>query len=46
MVTRTEVKEPPPIVTEDTLLNEAMECPTDRDLDTRPAQAHNRGGGV
>ncbi len=36
MVTRTEVKEPLPIVTEDTLLNEAMECPTDRDVDTRP----------
>jgi len=36
MVTRTKPQEPLPIVSEDTLLNEAMECPTDRDLDTRP----------
>jgi len=36
MVTRTKPREPLPIVSEDTLLNEAMECPTDRDLDTRP----------
>ena len=36
MVTRTRVREPLPIISEDTVLNEAMECPTDRDLDTRP----------
>jgi len=36
MVTRTKPRQPLPIVSEDTLLNEAMECPTDRDLDTRP----------
>ena len=36
MVTRTKPRQPLPIVSEETLLNEAMECPTDRDLDTRP----------
>ena len=36
MVTRTKLQEPLPIVSEDTVLNEAMECPTNRDLDTRP----------
>jgi quinolinate synthase len=36
MVIKTKSLEPLPIVSEDTVLNEAMECPTDRDLDTRP----------
>ena len=36
MVIKTKPLEPLPIVSEDTVLNEAMECPTDRDLDTRP----------
>jgi len=36
MVPKTEVKQPLPVVTEETLLDEAMECPTDRPLDTRP----------
>jgi quinolinate synthase len=34
--TKTETTQPAPVVTEDALLNEAMECPTDRPLDTRP----------
>jgi len=36
MVTRTKIREPLPIVSEGTVLNEAMECPTDRSLDTQP----------
>src|SRR4030067_2378826 len=36
MAPRTETREPLPTVTEDTLLNEAMQCPTDRPLDTGP----------
>ncbi len=34
MVTKT--AEPLPLISEETLLNEAMECPADRALDTRP----------
>ena len=36
MAPRTETKQALPTLTEDTLLNEAMQCPTDRPLDTRP----------
>ena len=36
MTPKTEVKEPLPLVTDETLLDEAMQCPTDRSLDTRP----------
>jgi len=36
MATRTKTREPLPLVTEESLLNEAMECPTDRSLETRP----------
>jgi len=36
MATRTKTREPLPLVTEETLLNEAMECPTNRSLETRP----------
>jgi len=36
MVTKAKARQPLPLVTEETLLNEAMECPTDRPLDTRP----------
>ncbi|MCH7998891.1 MAG: quinolinate synthase NadA [Chloroflexi bacterium] len=36
MVIKTKPLEPLPVISEDTVLNEAMECPTDRDLDTRP----------
>ncbi len=36
MATRTKTREPLPLVTEETLLNEAMECPTGRSLETRP----------
>src|SRR3989304_3112551 len=36
MVTKAETPRPLHLVTEETLLNEAMECPTDRPLDTRP----------
>src|SRR3989304_2424529 len=36
MATRTKTREPLPLVTEESLLNEAMECPTNRSLETRP----------
>src|SRR3989304_7928434 len=36
MATKTKAREQPPLVTEESLLNEAMECPTDRSLETRP----------
>jgi len=36
MATRTTTREPLPLVTEESLLNEAMECPADRSLDTKP----------
>jgi len=36
MATRTKTREPLPLVTEETLLNEAMECPAGRSLDTKP----------
>src|SRR3989304_2291381 len=36
MATRTKTREPLPLVTEESLLNEAMECPTDRSLETNP----------
>src|SRR3990172_5291576 len=36
MATRTKTRELLPLVTEETLLNEAMECPTNRSLETRP----------
>ena len=36
MATKTKTREPLPLVTEESLLNEAMECPTDRSLETRP----------
>ena len=36
MATKTKTREPLPLVTEESLLNEAMECPTDRSLETNP----------
>ena len=36
MATRTKIREPLPRVTEESLLNEAMECPADRSLETNP----------
>jgi len=36
MVTKTKARQPLALISEDTVLNEAMECPTDRDLNTRP----------
>src|SRR3990172_12025588 len=36
MATKMKTRQPRPLVTEDTLLNEAMECPTDRSLETSP----------
>jgi len=36
MATKTKTREQLPLVTEETLLNEAMECPTNRSLETRP----------
>src|SRR3989304_9677769 len=36
MATKTKAREQLPLVTEESLLNEAMECPTDRSLETRP----------
>jgi quinolinate synthase len=36
MVTKAQAREPITLISEDTVLNEAMECPVDRDLDTRP----------
>ena len=36
MTLKPEVTEPLPLVTEETRLNEAMQCPSDRSLETRP----------
>ena len=36
MALKPEVTEPLPIITDQTLLDEAMQCPTDRPLETRP----------
>src|SRR3972149_813259 len=45
MATRTKTRELLPLVTEETLLNEAMECPTNRSLETRPlAEARRKLG--